>query len=256
MNNKFFEFRENFLIDDKIREVKELYNGGEFDQALSSIKSYIGNLQVSIDEKTSQDFYCFTKPIESFLFLKYSGKGDLRLLPFKGDLSSLYSLYGAILNSYGDRDNAIEKYLIAYNLNPYNVINLVRIATYYFNDDLDKSWKFLEDSFRFAADEESLEMAYKGLRGYYIEKGNGENVAIIDEILKGEGLENLNVDVPLGYSSIIRQVIYEMAEIAKAENDSDGIEYCDKLLDRIEADGIGNIRKKEKVYKTTTLDDF
>ena len=47
-----------------------------------------------------------------------------------------------------------------------------------------------------------------------------------------------------------------MAEIAKAENDSDGIEYCDKLLDRIEADGIGNIRKKEKVYKTTTLDDF
>lgn len=88
-------------------------------------------------------------------------------------------MYGAILNSYGDKDGAIEKYKIAYNLNPYNVINIVRLATFYFNKfNLETSKNFLEDAFKYAWKDESLEAAYKELKAYYIQIDDKEKVDI------------------------------------------------------------------------------
>lgn len=196
----------NDEILDRCERFIDISKSGDPKKALNDITEFISSYSCKNDYVISH--------IEKDIFRMFFDENHFIA---RQDLSNLFRALGVISNDCSLSEKALEVFKKAYALNPVNVDNLIELAVYYLDSDLEKCKSTLDLGFKYAYSVENLQELYFILEGYYLKIGDEERVRAIHEVQEGNYENASRLGIPIDFSNEVlslilgklRQHIYE-----------------------------------------------
>ena len=197
----------------------ELSKTGNSKEALKLIEDYISNY--------SQDNQYIIEYLEKDIFT-YFFRDDSFIL--RQDLSTIFKTYGVILNDNGYKEKSLEAFKHAYSFNPINVNNLIEIAIYYLDYDLNKCKDIIDLAFKYVYSVENFNELYHVLEEYYSCIGDFKKVEAVRQAINGDHELAYKLNIPTEFNLEILKLIMDKLESSIQNNNRQATEYYLNIL--------------------------
>lgn len=172
------------------------------------------------------------------------------------DLCNLYRARGVILNDNGRGDEALDAFKKAYCMNPVNVENLMELAVYYLDTDLEKCMNTLKLAFRYVYRMENLRELHFILEECYTKTGDLERARATEEILNGDAEMARELGIPVDFHNGILTLILKKIEYHVYESNKESALYYLDLLSDMRKCKVENMSESFEKYVELEYIDF